>query len=300
MAGCTTARSVVSPVQRIAAFIHANLDADLSLAALSRRAGLSPFHFHRRFRDQFGQTCASYVTGARLQRAAYLLVAQDCAVLDVALQCGFTNHATFTRAFRRHYGTTPREFRDRGQLRRILAPPARDSVVHGSFALSATRIQRLREVHLATISYRGGYQRVPARLWAALIEFAKGRHLAPDRLLGIGHDRPNARRPRFDAAITVARPFRDEPRIRLSGLQGGPYAVTSHIGPYASLGPAYDIIVERAQRLPGHRLIGLRAIEVYHATAMRVGPSIEHTEIYLPIEPRWDPDPPDTCRQSEQ
>jgi AraC family transcriptional regulator len=51
-----------------------------------------------------------------LDRAAWLLLTSGATVLDIALETGFENHETFTRAFRTRFGVTPSVFRkDRGK-----------------------------------------------------------------------------------------------------------------------------------------------------------------------------------------
>ena len=92
--------------------IQANLDGDLSLAALSRKAGLSPSHFHRSFKAAIGETPRDYVARLRVERGAFRLLLHDAKLVDVALDCGFQNHETFIRAFRRVFGKTPGEYRE--------------------------------------------------------------------------------------------------------------------------------------------------------------------------------------------
>ena len=92
--------------------IQAHLDGDLSLAALSRKAGLSPSYFHRLFKAAIGETPGDYVMRLRVERGAFRLLLHDARLVDVALDCGFQNHETFIRAFRRVLGKTPSEYRE--------------------------------------------------------------------------------------------------------------------------------------------------------------------------------------------
>jgi AraC-like DNA-binding protein len=47
----------------------------------------------------------------RLDRGAYLLLTSRATILDIALETGFENHETFTRAFRERFQVTPSAFR---------------------------------------------------------------------------------------------------------------------------------------------------------------------------------------------
>ena len=87
--------------------IQAHLDEDLSLDVLSVKASLSPAHFQRTFQALVGETPRNYVARLRLERAAFRLLIHDETLLDIAVDFGFHNHATFTRAFRRRFGMPP-------------------------------------------------------------------------------------------------------------------------------------------------------------------------------------------------
>jgi AraC family transcriptional regulator len=121
------ARTPFNRVQPAMAFVAAHLDDDLPLSALSAQAGLSPFHLHRLFSALAGETPKQFTLRLRLSRGAAMLLGGDESVLDIALACGFQSHEAFTRAFRRHFRMTPREYRARG-----FAPDAGmvDSTLH--------------------------------------------------------------------------------------------------------------------------------------------------------------------------
>ena len=91
--------------------IQAHLDEDLSLDVLSAKASLSPAHFQRTFQALIGETPKNYVARLRLERAAFRLLIQEARLLDIALDCGFQNHETFSRAFRRRFGMPPSSYR---------------------------------------------------------------------------------------------------------------------------------------------------------------------------------------------
>jgi AraC-like DNA-binding protein len=80
--------------------------APISLATVSRAAGLSLFHFHRGFTQAFQQTPHSYLTRLRLARARKMLEAGS-SVLDACLEVGFSSPSAFSRLFRSHYGAPP-------------------------------------------------------------------------------------------------------------------------------------------------------------------------------------------------
>ncbi|MBS1826389.1 MAG: helix-turn-helix domain-containing protein [Acidobacteria bacterium] len=267
--------------------IQANLEADLSLGALGRKAGLSPFHLQRLFRAVVGETPRAYTERLRLERAAFRLLIHESALLEIALDCGFRNHETFARAFRRRFGQAPRSYREWARWR---APeePGEPAEVTTPYSISATKVIRLRPIHVAFLRHTGPYENVPESLFDDLQSWRSKRgYPGPAVWLGIGHDSPSSTSPeklRFDAAVEVPAPFASEGRVAHQLLPGGEFAVTTHAGPYETLTQAYPQIFPRLMTLPRHRLIGLPVVEIYHTTRVTVAHRMNHTDICLPVE----------------
>lgn len=95
----------------LAAWILRNLDADLSLNVLAKRACLSPRHFSRRFKRGFGGTPASFVGKLRLDEARRRLLAQNQTIEQIAKSVGFHSDDAFRIAFERRFGVKPSSYR---------------------------------------------------------------------------------------------------------------------------------------------------------------------------------------------
>lgn len=272
--------------------IQAHLEDDLGLEALGRKAGLSAFHLQRRFKAAIGETPKAYTQRLRLERAAFRLRVHDSSVLDIALECGFQSHETFLRAFRRRFDQTPGAYREQGRAEAAAWSEPRGEALAETgpgFEISATKVIPLRPVHVAFRRHVGPYEAVPESLFDELEAWAARRRLpGPPVWMGIGHDAPGTTPPeqlRFDAALVVPGPFAPEGRIACQLLPGGPFAVTSHAGPYDTLPAAYAALFPRLLAIPGHRLVGLPAIEIYHTTKVNVGHRLNHTDLCLPVVP---------------
>lgn len=93
-------------------YIDTHLHEDLDIDRLSSVAAFSTFHFHRQFRKLFGVSVMKYVQLRRLKRAAYQLAFRpDRPVLDIALDSSYEGPEAFARAFKRHVGQSPTDFR---------------------------------------------------------------------------------------------------------------------------------------------------------------------------------------------
>jgi AraC family transcriptional regulator len=97
--------------KRVAGYIAAHLDEEMSLKDLADIANLSPYHFARAFKRSFGEPPHHYLNGRRIERAKALLENPARSVTEVALAVGFADPVSFTAAFHRIVGTTPTKYR---------------------------------------------------------------------------------------------------------------------------------------------------------------------------------------------
>jgi transcriptional regulator GlxA family with amidase domain len=100
-------------LQELQRWVAANPACDHSVANLAKRMDLSPRHFARLFRSEVGITPATWVEEARVSAARRLLEQGNDAPKQVAAQCGFADADTLRRAFARHVGVSPAEYRKR-------------------------------------------------------------------------------------------------------------------------------------------------------------------------------------------
>jgi AraC family transcriptional regulator len=111
--GPPTGALAPNQLRRALEYIREHLAEDLPLASISRAAGLSPFHFARRFKLATGLAPHQYLIHQRVERARHLLAHSATSLVEVAQQCGFCDQSHLTHHFRRIVGMTPRRFRDR-------------------------------------------------------------------------------------------------------------------------------------------------------------------------------------------
>jgi AraC family carnitine catabolism transcriptional activator len=88
-----------------------NLENPLSTQALATRAGISVRQIERLMRETLNETPSRYYLKLRLQAARNHLFYGEIAVRDIAQVCGFSSPSVLSRAFRDHFGVSPREFR---------------------------------------------------------------------------------------------------------------------------------------------------------------------------------------------
>ena len=84
-----------------------------SLGHLAVMAGLSRFHFLRRFRAATGVSPHQYIIALRLRAAAERLRSTADPVTSIALDVGFNDLSHFNLLFRRSFGAAPKQWRMR-------------------------------------------------------------------------------------------------------------------------------------------------------------------------------------------
>jgi AraC-like DNA-binding protein len=109
----TPSRSLFRLGREMRAYVEDRLaDPNLSVSSLARAFGVSPRHAHRVF-AKFETTPSRYILDCRLGFAAARLRDAACAanITQIALDSGFSDSTSFSRAFRKKYRVAPRDFR---------------------------------------------------------------------------------------------------------------------------------------------------------------------------------------------
>lgn len=102
-------------LRRVMAHVQANIAAPLQIDRLAALAELSRAHFVRTFTAQLGVSPSAWVMGRRLERIERLLIATDLTIAAIAEATGFADANYLAKAFRRHRGISPLEFRSAGR-----------------------------------------------------------------------------------------------------------------------------------------------------------------------------------------
>lgn len=103
-AAARRARALAADAQVL---IAASFTGRVSLEALAKTLGVSPFGLCRAFRQATGGTLHQHLTDLRLATALERLPRYRERLTDLALDLGFSSHSHFTQAFRTYFGRAP-------------------------------------------------------------------------------------------------------------------------------------------------------------------------------------------------
>jgi AraC-like DNA-binding protein/ligand-binding sensor protein len=110
-----TAKSNAEPplVLRAREYIDKHKTEELSLADVAKAAGASIFHFCKVFHKATGLKFTDYVARVRLEDARNRLLNPNLRISEIAYDVGFQSLTQFNRTFKRVFGQSPSEFRER-------------------------------------------------------------------------------------------------------------------------------------------------------------------------------------------
>lgn len=98
-------------IQQVLDYIEEHLSEELRMETLAQVAALSPYYFQRLFNRLVKKPVYEYIKLRRLAQAAEVLKNHEVRIGDIACDKGFSDHSSFTRAFREAYSIAPEEYR---------------------------------------------------------------------------------------------------------------------------------------------------------------------------------------------
>ena len=143
-------------VEKAVWYVESHSEGELSLEDIARACCVSRFHLARTFSFATGVSLMGYVRHRRLSMAARALADGEPDILALAQRSGYGSHEAFTRAFREHFGTTPRQLRERGETATLPLTEALEMNHKSQVDLSAPTFEDTEALLLAGVSRSHG------------------------------------------------------------------------------------------------------------------------------------------------
>ena len=109
----STVRHRTSLFEDAVEIVETDFASDLSLDDIARRVASSRRQMQRAYAEIGNTTFREHLTRVRMDRAATLLADKGLTVREVARRVGYRQPAQFAKAFRRHLGVAPSDYRSR-------------------------------------------------------------------------------------------------------------------------------------------------------------------------------------------
>jgi AraC family transcriptional regulator len=242
-------------MNRVIDYLRANLDRQVKLEELAKVACFSEFHFHRIFGAVSGETLNNFTNRLRLEKAARLLRYSRQSLTDIALNCGFSSSATFSRAFRSGYDTSPTQFRRSGKIKNSKICKELYSAQEYLLPMSAEEKRAAFPVRLIDVPERQvAYIRVPNAFETegvlvalkTMIEWAKSQDIfSQGTLFGMSVDDPHVTPKhlyRYEVCFASSSPFACMEGISKLKMPAMRYAATRVSGDIRKVTTATDYL----------------------------------------------------------
>lgn len=98
-------------------YIENNLSKRIKLEDIADAVGLSQYHFHRIFHTYSKETIAQFINRIKMERSSiYLVVNKEISITKMAYRYGYCDASSYNKAFKKHYGCSPSEYRNRKNI----------------------------------------------------------------------------------------------------------------------------------------------------------------------------------------
>lgn len=98
-------------IQEAVVYMEQNFQRSLTVEEIADTCGLNRSYFSKLFKESMGCPPQEFLIRLRMAKAAELMRAGGASISDVAASCGYPNQFHFSRAFKKRYGVSPREWR---------------------------------------------------------------------------------------------------------------------------------------------------------------------------------------------
>lgn len=109
-------------IQQAICYMEEHIFENISYTDVAKSVHMSSYNFHRTFSFIVGMTANEYIRSRRLTLAAQELQETDISVIDAAYKYGYESPESFSRAFSRFHGSTPRQAKQKGARLHLFNP----------------------------------------------------------------------------------------------------------------------------------------------------------------------------------
>ena len=102
-------------IQEAVTYMEHNYHRELTVEDLADVCKLNRSYFSKLFKDNMGCPPQEFLIRLRLAKAAELMKTTGDSIGDISVMCGYPNQFHFSRAFKKRYGVSPREWRIHNQ-----------------------------------------------------------------------------------------------------------------------------------------------------------------------------------------
>ena len=226
-------------------YISANLHQPLALDVLANQMNVSVRQLLRIMRASLNEPLSAYVARQRMERAVMYMQMEELSLTQLAEMVGYDNPQSFSKAFKKQFGTSPKAYMNELQAR-LEHYAKRNGNNPNHLPAETCEEDDLNLVYIRIIG-KYGESNSYETAWNKLIGFLNNHQAlsAQTRCIGICFDDPNVTLPercRFYACASVQKNIAPTGEFGTIRLRKGKYAVFTLNGNYSGLQKLYNDI----------------------------------------------------------
>jgi AraC family transcriptional regulator len=268
-------------------YISSHLEEKLDIDKLSLISAISPYHFHRIISAYLEEPIGSYIIRCRVEAGSTLLKYSSSQIDEIAYKIGYDSPASFTKAFKKHFGISPSEFRNSNNsltMKKVIS----DNLLPTGFKLKPKIVGRVTK-KMIYIRLIGDYKSNDySQTWEKIWKFIKEKRLYSfnQECLGVAYNDPDITengKCHYDCCVTINKDIKPEGEIGVKSIEGGRYAVFRFKGSYDNVGSVYNAIFKTWLPESNCDLRDAPCFEKYIKFS-KANPDKNKTEVYIPIK----------------
>ena len=106
-------------IKEALSFIEQNFQNDITVEEIAACCGLNRSYFGKIFHEVLGKSPQEFLISYRMTKATELLKLTSLSIAEVGSAVGYSNQLHFSRAFKKIYGISPRQWRNENPFKRI-------------------------------------------------------------------------------------------------------------------------------------------------------------------------------------
>ena len=138
-------------IQQAICYMEDHIYENINYMDVAKSIHMSGYNFHRTFSFIAGMTANEYIRNRRLTLAAQELQATDISVLDAAYKYGYESPESFSKAFSRFHGSTPKQAKQGGAKLHLFNPLVIKITLEGGSIMDYRIEHRERQQFLALV-----------------------------------------------------------------------------------------------------------------------------------------------------
>lgn len=249
-------------------------------------------NINRIFSALHHETIGNYIKRRRLEKSAEYLKYSNKSVFDIALNIGYADIASFSKAFKKHFNCSPSNFRNSNYLKDEITQKTIDKSNSMNPQKIPFEIETIPKFQMLYLTFNGNYENIAGieKIWNELLKYALKERLLNDETIFVAEILDDDEicetiQCRYNAGIILeeSQTINPEGLFQTKTIDNQKYAKFIHKGSYESSMNTYNLIYSQWMTEIKLEFADKPILEFYPNDEGTTPDKDLITEIYIPI-----------------